>query len=312
MNQGMDVSGRCGVVAGLFRDQDQGERALDDLKAAGFGRVEISRAGSDDDESDKRNERDEPTAVDARVPYDAAREGDRSQKGTSVAPGGENVTGAFFQEHDSSASSFAGELERLGFSTHDAHDLVDGLIKGHALVTADAGSDVARATAILERHHGDVRYTAGTQPNLAGAAGVTAASDTMTDQDREIQLRAERLIVNKQRVQHGEARIRKEIVTEMKSIDVPVSHEELVIERHAVTGNRAVDAGSFADETIRIPLTEEKVTVSKETIVREEVEVGTRRVEDVAQVSDTVRHEELLVDNAASEAGSRKTLPDKA
>jgi uncharacterized protein (TIGR02271 family) len=136
------------------------------------------------------------------------------------------------------------------------------------------------------------------------AALVATANDAppvpvaTTDQDQEIELRAERLVVNKQRGQNGKARVRKEIVTEKKSIDVPVSHEEIVIDRHAVTGDVDVDSAPIADETIRIPLTEEQVDISKETVVREEVEIGTRRIEDVEHISDTVRHEELRVDDA--------------
>jgi len=50
------------------------------------------------------------------------------------------------------------------------------------------------------------------------------------------------------------------------------------------------------NEEIRIPLSEERVNVSKSTVVTEEVEVGKRQVAGVERVSDTVRHEELIVD----------------
>jgi hypothetical protein len=53
---------------------------------------------------------------------------------------------------------------------------------------------------------------------------------------------------------------------------------ELIMERHAVTGDGNVDSESLADETIRTPLTEEHVNISKETVVREDVEIGKRRV----------------------------------
>ena len=171
------------------------------------------------------------------------------------------------------------------------------MVGGDALVTADAGSDLDRAVAILEKHGADIRYSVGANAGASPAKIDDGALPTPTGtNDRELQLRAERLVVNKQRVQHGEARVRKEIVTETRSFDVPVTHEELVIERHAVTGDGVVDDEPIADETIRIPLTEEKVTISKQTLIKEEVEVGTRRVEDIEHVSDTVRHEELRVD----------------
>ncbi len=275
MNQDSNASGRGTVVAGLFRDADRGEGALADLKAAGFTRTEISQVS-----------------------------GQQSHEAAPTPPKtGADMGSPFFQEHDSAASSFVAELMRLGFSKRDAHDLVDGVVKGHTLVTTDADTYVDRAVAILTQYNGDVRYTEETSRAAAGS-GAHGQSDIATatnvsEEDREIQLRAERLVVDKQRVQHGEARIRKEVVTEMRTIDVPVSHEELVIERHAVTGG-AVDSAPLAGETVRIPLSEEKVNISKETVVREEVEIGKRRVEGVERVGDTVRHEELRVDDATT------------
>lgn len=123
---------------------------------------------------------------------------------------------------------------------------------------------------------------------------------TTTEGDHEIELRAERLVINKQRLKNGEARVRKQIVTEVQSIEVPVSHEELVIERQAVTEDAQVDGEAIADETIRIPLTEEKVNIAKETFVTEEVEISKRHVDEVEHISDTVRHEELVVTDGAA------------
>jgi len=96
-------------------------------------------------------------------------------------------------------------------------------------------------------------------------------------------------------VASGEARLRKRVVSEQQSIDVPVSHEELVIERHAVTSG-AVGGTIGADETISVLLSREEVRVGKQTFVTEEVEVGKRAVGGSERVSDTVRHEELVVD----------------
>jgi uncharacterized protein (TIGR02271 family) len=170
------------------------------------------------------------------------------------------------------------------------------------LVTTADDATQARVTAAADAAQALVttaQALAETADGRCLQALVTAADEAApalvrtTDEDQEIQLRAERLVINKQRVQHGEARVRIEIVTEMKSIDVPVNHEELVIERQAVTGDVAVDSAPIGDETIRIPLTEEQVNISKETVVREEVEIGKRRIEDVEHISEAVRNEKL-------------------
>ncbi len=261
------------VLAGLFEDSAQGERALADLKKAGFSRAEISGVGLEKNGA-------------ASVPEPA-----RPQPSMSTAPSSAMADTKFFSEHDSSASSFADELTKLGFSTNDAHDLVDGITKGGgAMVTVAAGANASNAMDILKRYKADVRTArSGTTP--AAAPAMRNEKD-----EREMQLRAERLQVDKQRIQHGEARVRKEVITETQSIDVPVSHEELVIERRAVTGGQAASGTIGQSEEIRIPLSEERVNVSKSTVVTEQVEIGKRNVAGVEHVSDTVRHEELLVD----------------
>lgn len=259
------------VLAGLFKDSAEGESALADLKKAGFSRAEISGVALEKASAAS-------TAEPARMPP------------PETAPSSATADTKFFREHDSSPSSFKNELTKLGFSTNDAHDLVEGLTKGGALVTVDASANAANAMDILKRYKADVRSA------RSGAAPATAPTPKNDKDESEMQLRAERLQIDKQRILHGEARIRKEVVTETQSIDVPVSHEELVIERHAVNGGQAARGTIGQSEEIRIPLSEERVNVSKSTVVTEEVEIGKRNVAGVEHLSDTVRHEELLVD----------------
>ena len=112
--------------------------------------------------------------------------------------------------------------------------------------------------------------------------------------DRTIQLREERLKVSKTPVETGNVHVRKEVHTDHQTIDVPVEREEVVIERRPASGHAA--GGEIRNEEIRIPVKEEKVNVSKETVVKEEVSVGKRKVQDTERVSGTVRKEELKVD----------------
>ena len=50
-------------------------------------------------------------------------------------------------------------------------------------------------------------------------------------------------------------------------------------------------------ETIRVPVREEQVEVEKQPVVYEEVGVGKRVSQENRQVSDTVRREELRMEN---------------
>ena len=110
-----------------------------------------------------------------------------------------------------------------------------------------------------------------------------------------VQLREEELRAHKETVQAGEVGIRKEVVAEQQTLDVPVTREEAVIERHPV--ERRPAHGDIGDsEEIRVPLREEQVQVEKQTVVSEELSVGKRPVQETEQVSGTIRREEARVE----------------
>ena len=183
-------------------------------------------------------------------------------------------------------------------SEADAHYFEDGVARGGALVTVKADERASEAMAILQRNGADLgsMNRSGGSTRAGAAAGLASAgTDDDLTADQTLQLKAERLSIDKVRVASGAVRIRKQVVSEQQSIDVPVSHEELVIERHKVTDG-AVGGSIGAEETITVPLAREEVRVGKQTFVTEEVEVGKKAVAGVEHVSDTVRHEELVVD----------------
>ncbi len=95
-------------------------------------------------------------------------------------------------------------------------------------------------------------------------------------------------------MQTGEVDLRKEVVAEQQTINVPVTHEEAYIERRPVTDAVVDDVTPIGEgETIRVPLSQEKVTVRKETLVTGEVSIGKRAVEETQRVTDSVKREEL-------------------
>ncbi|MBA2682822.1 MAG: YsnF/AvaK domain-containing protein [Ktedonobacteraceae bacterium] len=146
------------------------------------------------------------------------------------------------------------------------------------------------------------RGTAGTYDNTTttGAYNTNAAyADNradVTDQDRRsVQLREEQLQAEKQRVQAGEVRLHKDVVTEQRNIDVPVTHEEVYVEQHAVNP-QVSNAPIGQEEAIRVPVSEEQVNVTKNTVTTGEVEIGKRAVTENQRVSDTVRREEARIE----------------
>ncbi|QAA33424.1 YsnF/AvaK domain-containing protein [Clostridium manihotivorum] len=112
--------------------------------------------------------------------------------------------------------------------------------------------------------------------------------------EAKLSLRKEELDVAKNRVQKGEVELGKEIVEEHKEMDVPVAHEEVVIERKSLN-NEVCDTPISDEETIRIPVSEEKVNVGKHTVVTGEVSAHKRSVEETEHIDETLRREEARV-----------------
>lgn len=77
---------------------------------------------------------------------------------------------------------------------------------------------------------------------------------------------------------------------------VPTEREEVYVERRPV--NRPADGPVGTDDSsIRVPVHAEQVEVSKQPVVREEVEFSKTAVSENQPVSETVRREEVQVDD---------------
>jgi uncharacterized protein (TIGR02271 family) len=136
-------------------------------------------------------------------------------------------------------------------------------------------------------------------PNYKGIDYDNAKGAIQDEFNRKIQLREERLRVNKERVSGGEVGIHKEVTTQRQTVEVPVEREEVVITRHAATGSTA-SGQPIKDEQIRIPVSEERVNVSKDTVVTGEVDISKRKVTENKTVSDDVRKEDVRVDKTGN------------
>jgi uncharacterized protein (TIGR02271 family) len=106
----------------------------------------------------------------------------------------------------------------------------------------------------------------------------------------------ERLDVGTERVPAGRARLRKYVVTENVTTTVPVSHEEVRLEREPVTdANRdaALSGADIAEAEHEVQLNAERPVVTKETVPVERVRLATESVAGEEQVSEEVRKEQI-------------------
>jgi uncharacterized protein (TIGR02271 family) len=308
---GMGVGGVSGVATGALIGTAIGGPVgtaigaiAGALVGAGSGAA-IAEANRDDDDYYRENFNTRPYVSSDDKYEDYA---DAYRFGRSAADKHENVSTFADVEHDLRRDY---ETSYANRSTGDS-----GTTTGAGGTTAMGDTDTATTGGASGMASG-IGAAA-----MAGAAGASASSG-MTDAggtvpppipyerarpaiedafNRRLKLREEQLRVGKERVQTGEAQISKEVITEHRQVDVPVTREELVIERRPVnetlSGQEIGD--DLRDETIRIPLTEEQVRVSKDTVVKEEVELGKRQVQETRHVEADVRREELRTDQHAN------------
>jgi uncharacterized protein (TIGR02271 family) len=190
-----------------------------------------------------------------------------------------------------------------------------GTSGSYGAAAGSADQPMSRTTSLIE--DGLATGESDVAPRVAGE-GVVSGATTYDDYGRyragvdvdestRLQLREERLRVDKSPVSRGTATVGTDIVTEKHDIDVPVVREELFIERRPVNTGAAADAKPIGgNDVVRIPLSEEKVVVTKTPVVTEEVVVGTRQITDTQRVSVTTRKEQLRVDDGSQEVAASR------
>lgn len=153
-------------------------------------------------------------------------------------------------------------------------------------------------------------YLGDLPPSLSTSVGDDNIDNNIEDAEQKesesestrVPLIEEKLNVSKREVTYKEASLIKEPVTETKTVEVPLTYEELIIERRppteATTSQRELKPPVSTREEIKIPLKREEVEVKKEPYVKEEVIVKKRRTEERKTITEEVKSERLVDDNA--------------
>jgi len=166
-----------------------------------------------------------------------------------------------------------------------------------------------------------------TQPRRAAAAATAAAATTAREtngsaaaraseslsaaardetsgrQEARIPLMEEEIGIEKIARESGHVRIHKTVKVEQKHITVPVTREDVVIERVAAATNGEplhASEATFQEQTLDVPLHEEEVKVSKRPRLREEVVVRTVIQAVQRDASADLRHEEAEIEDTRS------------
>ena len=124
------------------------------------------------------------------------------------------------------------------------------------------------------------------------------SSKTTDSEETTIPITEEKLDVTK-RVEENHATITKEPITETKTVEVPVIHEEVSIERRQPTGDRTYTDQKpvTSNEDIEIPLKREEVEVTKTPYVKEEVVIKKKPITETKEVTEDVTSERVNTAN---------------
>jgi len=306
------------TVVGVFEDRRRADEAVDALRSAGFRDEQIGvvmpRDESWGDSVTTETAEDDTHAGTGALTGALAGLGLGALAGMGVLAGVIPVVGpaiaagtlGVILSNAAAGAGIAGLVGALvgaGVPEHEAEYYEGELKSGRTIVTVTADGRAAEATSILRQYGAYDMSTRGATTGTSAAcatttsqtAGTTGMASRTAREGDTIQVKEERLHAEKRPVEAGEVRVRKEVHTEHKTIEVPVQREEVVIERRPAHGQAASGAIGEGDE-IRVPVREEQVDVSKEAVVTEEVKVGKRVVQDTKTVAGDVRKEEVKVE----------------
>ncbi|QBD75533.1 YsnF/AvaK domain-containing protein [Ktedonosporobacter rubrisoli] len=293
------------VVVGSFNDNVMAERAIHALRDAGFAGDEISYSTH-------------------RGFFDSLKgwlKGDEAISPSDIAEDlvsmgiPENVANYYAHEyqtnhplvavrspgHERNAMSILRSIGGSAYSTSEGTGAADrqGTSQGTDAMAGPAAGAAAGTAAMAGQPADTMRTQPAETREREGYVRPGTQEGRISDTgEAHIPVREERLGAEKQNVQAGEVRIHKEVVTEQKSIDVPVAHEEVVVERHAATQPGVSQTPIGQDEEIRIPVSEEQVNVTKTPVETGDVTIGKRTVQEEKRFTESVRREEPRIESS--------------
>jgi uncharacterized protein (TIGR02271 family) len=143
--------------------------------------------------------------------------------------------------------------------------------------------------------------TAGFETTGTETRGTVGHDTSGPTTDDAMTLSEERLNVGTHSEEVGRARLRKYVVTENVTETVPVTHEEVRLDREPITdGNvgAALDGPAISEEEHEVTLHAERAVVDKEAVPVERVRLDKTTVTEQQQVTEGLRKEEIEVEGA--------------
>ncbi len=282
--RGWDVVGANGLTVGKVHDLivDTGEMRTRYLDVS----LDKDAVGADDD-------------YDVLVPIGAAKVDDIQDVVTLASLSTAQLASLPHFEH--------GEISR------DYETSLMQRIDAGSTAASTQGSDSSSSEAgnYYATPHFDDQAFFGNRRTESRAMATDDESSEAGDADETRLTRAEEeLEIGKRRVQAGEVNVHKHVETEHVTRPVTTRREEVTIERRPISADRASGHGSTAteigdDSEIRIPITEEELVVEKRAVVKEELVIKKHMVTEDETVEADLRKERIDIDRSQERNASQ-------
>lgn len=253
-------------VAGTFHSEQEAIHAIKGLKRQGYRETDILVVAKDSNNTLQ-------LGIETNVMIEAATPAVSSLAGVMMDSFLTMMTGGMIST--TQAGGLTSKLVRMGIQNFTAKQCEMDVKEGKILVLIDVD-----------------------ETQTIPSYNTVRESPYETEGHRSVQLREEQLNVRKERVQTGEVQLRKEIVEELRTVQVPVMREEVYVERRQVIDGQYDGSPLTENEIIRIPIMEERIEVTKRPVVVEEVIIGKRKIQEIKEVQDTVRKEEAQIEQS--------------
>ncbi|NYE10457.1 PRC and DUF2382 domain-containing protein [Actinomadura citrea] len=231
--------------------------------------------------------------------------------------GGEAETGTSETTESAGMAGAAGTAAATGTTdtseTTDTSDTTD--TRGTAETRGTTGTAGTTGTTGTAGTAGAAGMAVHPERGKRGSAGERAAGRSMPPQSAregaeapmtEITRSEEQMRIGTERHEAGRVRVRKWIETEMVEQTIPVSHEEIRIDREPIAGGRPDPQVTIAEADQEIILYEERPVISKETVPVERVRLRTEQVQDEQTVRGELRKERIEVTRDDGARGPRR------
>jgi uncharacterized protein (TIGR02271 family) len=279
---------KIGSIGQVYLDNASGEPAWVTVKTGFFG----------SNESFVPLDQAELTDDGVRVPYDKDR--------VKGAPNIETDRELSEQEEDQLYSYYG--LTSSGYATEDEPTRYAGYDAG---TTPGSNPTLRDSDYVGDRDVTD-GTTAGTYPTGTYETQSRTGYDTSGPTTDDAMTRSEeRVRAGTEMQEAGRARLRKYVTTEQQQVTVPVTREEVRVEREPITDanrDRAMDGPALSEEEHEVVLNQERPVVTTEAVPVERVRLSKDQVQDEETVGVDVRKEQIEMEGD-SDAGFRGDRP---